>query len=163
MLGGTVVPTADGRLTVAPDSGVPSLTLALGEWGTVLDVSNSIDSDGVANEVVGVYEADDGTPIYARAVAAGVLGEDDRYTVYHESPTVKDQAAADLAVEAELARITRSQTVDRDIECVFNPLIEVGDFATVTDWDVPLSGQVVDVRLSADPTMSLTLREVVPL
>lgn len=163
VLGGTVVPTADGRLTVAPDVGSPTLTLRLGEWGTVLDVSNTIDSDGVANEVVGVYEADDGTPIYARAIAAGVLGEDDRYTVYHESPTVKDQAAADLAVEAELARITRSQTVDREIECVFNPLIEVGDFASVADWDVPLSGQVVDVRLSAEPTMSLTLREVVPL
>lgn len=163
LLGGTVVPTADGRLTVAPDAGDPVLTLRLGEWGTVLDVSNTIDSDGVANEVVGIYEAEDGTPIYARAVATGVLGDDDRYTVFHESPTVKDQAAADLTVEAELARITRSQSVDREIECVFNPLLEVGDFVTVEGWDRPLSGQVVDVRLSADPTMNLTLREVVPL
>lgn len=163
LLGGTVIPTSDGRMTLAPDVGDPTLTLRLGERGTVLFISNSINSDDVPNEIVGVFESEDGSPIYARAVSVGALAEDDRYTAYYQSETVRDQASADLAVERELAARTAAQFVDREVTCVFNPLIELGDFVRVEGWTRALVGQVRQVRMSGDATMSVMVRERVSL
>ncbi|WP_147424063.1 hypothetical protein [Microbacterium sp. AG1240] len=162
-LGGVLIPTSDARITVAPNVGDVVMTLELGEYGTVLDVGHSVESDDVPNEVIGVYEAADGTPIYARAVATGALGEDDVHTAYHSSPEVTDQASADLAVERELARAIRAQYVDRRVVCVMNPLVEIGDFVEVVGWDRPLSGQVRQTDISDEATMTVTIREVLSL
>lgn len=162
-LGGTLIPTSDARITVAPNTGDVVMTLELGEYGTVLDVGHSVESDNVPNEIIGIYEAPDGTPIYARAVAAGALGEDDVHTAYHSSPEVTDQASADLVVERELDRAIRAQYADRRVVCVMNPLVEIGDFVTVTGWDRPLTGQVRATDISDAPTMTVTIREVLSL
>lgn len=162
-LGGTAVVTSDGRWRVAPDEGDVVATLHLGPNGTVLDVGHSIDTDGVYSDVFGVFEAEDGRPIYAHAgVAEGPLAVE-RNIRYAAADWVHTQAAAEVHVQGVFAESLRSQYMDRRISCGLNPLIEVGDFVAVVGWDRALVGQVRSITNSDDAVMELVLRERVKL
>lgn len=162
-LGGIAIVTAAGQWRVAPNVGVVVATLRLGERGTVLDIGHEVDTDEVYSEVVGVFEATDGTPIYSTAsLPLGPVSIEPNIR-YAAADWVTTQAAADVHTRGVLEESMRSQFTDRRVVCVTNPLIEVGDFVEIAGWDRPLSGQVRSVDLSDSPLMNVVLRERVVL
>lgn len=162
-LGGSAVVNSRGAWHIIPDEiGDPVATLTLGELGTVLDVADEIDTDTVYNEVVGVFEDAAGKPLYAVArVTAGPLSVDGPYGVntrYYSSDLVKTQTQADTAVQSVLDQSIGSQKYDVQIQCHMNPLLEIGDVASLEGWRRPIVGQVRQVSLSDSPLMNVTLR-----
>ena len=163
VLGGVAVVSAAGHLRVAPNVGDVVATLRLGEGGTVLDVGHEVDTDGVYSEVIGVFEATDGTPIYSSATLPLGPVSIEPNVRYAAADWVTTQAAADVHTRGVLEESMRSQFTDRRVVCVTNPLIEAGDFVEIVGWDRPLSGQVRSVDLSDSPLMNVVLRERVVL
>lgn len=163
ILGGTAVVNSRGAWEIIPETlGEPTVTLRLGERGTVLDAADDIDTDTVYNEVVGSFEDDAGNPIYARErVTAGPLSVDGPYgtnTRYYASDLVKTQAQANTAVRAVLDQSIGSQQYDVQIQCHVNPLVEIGDVAELEGWKRSLVGRVRQVSLSDSALMNVTLR-----
>lgn len=137
--------------------------LALGTEGTVMDVPQSMDTEGVFNCVVGNFQDPaTGAPITAVAYVSGDsgLGVDSdwgEHTRYISDENVTTQAAANIRVATELATVTQSQRYQVVVECLFNPLVELGDMVEVTGWIRPLEGRVVRYTMSDNPTMNVTL------
>lgn len=162
-LGGTAVVNSRGAWVVIPDVvGEPVVTLRLGELGTVIDVADEIDTDGVYNEVVGSFEDANGNPFHSVAsVTVGDLstaGDYKPYTRYYASDLVKTQAQGDTAVQAVLDLSVGSQAYDVQVQCIVNPLVEIGDVAALEGHTRPLVGQVRKVSLSDSEYMNVTLR-----
>ena len=157
-LGGIPVINSDGAVTAVPTVAGPVVgELALGARGTVIDVPYSIDTDSVYTTVVGVYEREDRTPIRAVAsldLADGLFPE---YTRYRSSPLVTTQEEANRDVAAILQNSTASQQYEVDVQCIINPLIELGDVLRVAGWVRPISGRVLKYRLSDSPLMNVTI------
>src|SRR5690606_11772840 len=132
----------------------------LGELGTVLDVSDEIDTDTVYNEVVGTFEDAAGNPLYAVArVESGPLSVDGPYGVntrYYASDLVKTQVQANGAVQSVLDQSIGSQQYDVQVQCHVNPLVEIGDVAELAGWKRPLVGQIRQVNLSDSSLMNVT-------
>lgn len=162
ILGGQAVVNSRGAWVIIPDEvGEPVATLRLGELGTVTNVETESDTDTVYNEVIGAYEAADGTPIYAVArVQSGPLSVDGPYGVhtrYHASDLVETQAQGDVVVQSVLEQSIGSQQYRVRIQCHFNPLVEIGDVVDVEGWIRPLVGRLDDVTLSDGPLMNVTM------
>lgn len=162
-LNGTAVVNSRGAWHVIPDEiGEPVATLRLGPLGTVLDVADEIDTDTVYNEVVGVYEAEDGTPIYSVArVQSGPLSVDGPYGVhtrYHASDLVKTQAQGDAAAQSVLDQSIGSQQYDVQIQCHINPIVEIGDVVELEGWKRQLVGQLRQVNLGDSAYMTVVMR-----
>lgn len=163
ILGGSAVVNSRGAWTIIPDAvGEPVATLQLGEFGTVLDVADEIDTDTVYNEVVGSFEDVNGNPIYAVAfVDSGDLAVDGDYkpnTRYYSSDLVKTQEQADGAVRSVLDLSVGSQQYDVQVQCHVNPLVEIGDVVALDGWKRPLVGQLRKVSLNDSPYMNVTMR-----
>lgn len=169
LLGGVAVVDSTGALTVVPDEvGDPVLTLTVGEDGTITELGSEIDTDTVYNEVYGVFEQDgDRKPIYAVArITTGPLRVDGPYgthTRYYSSDFVTTQAQADAAVRSVLEQSTSGQTYELQVQCHFNPLVEIGDVVKVVtkrdggvDREVAV-GRATRVDLSDDALMSVTV------
>jgi hypothetical protein len=156
-LGGVPVVNSFGQWTLADDT-TDTVTLSLGEFGTVVDVSSELTLDGFYNVVVGDYEAEDGTPIRSEWVASGnlspaVMGRE--FVRFHKSDMVRTKASADAAT-ASVGALYSSQEVDVVVTCVYNPLVELGDHCVVDGASVEGSVQRVDE--SDSETMTVTVR-----
>jgi len=163
ILGGVAVVNSVGAWEILPDiAGEPVGTVRLGDRGTVLDISDEIETDTVYNEVIGTFEDADRNPIYAIAqVTVGDLSIDSSYrpnTRYYSSDKVRTQAEADAAVQAVLDYSIGSQTYDVLIQCHINPLVELGDVLTLTGWKRPLTGELVKFSMGDGALMNVTLR-----
>lgn len=163
ILGGSAVVNSRGAWVIIPDAiGEQVASLRLGEFGTVLDVADEIDTDTVYNEVVGTFEDADGNPLHAvAAVETGDLAISGAYrpnTRYYASDLVKTQAQADAAVQSVLALSVGSQQYDVQIQCHVNPLVEVGDVVKLEGWKRPLIGLLRKVSLSDSAYMNVTMR-----
>lgn len=163
ILGGSAVVNSRGAWTIVPDEvGEPVATLRLGEYGTVIDVADEIDTDQVYNEVVGSFEDAQGNPIYAIAfVESGDLAVDGDYkpnTRYYSSDLVKTQDQADGAVRSVLDLSIGSQAYDVQVQCHVNPLVEIGDVVAIEGWKRPLVGQLRKVSLNDSEYMNITMR-----
>lgn len=162
-LGGVAVVNSVGAWTIVPDVvGDPVLELRLGERGTVIDVAADIDTETVYNRVFGTFEDANRVPIYAEAsVTSGDLAVDGPYgenTRYYASDLVTTQEQADAAVASVLALSVGSQQYDVPIQCHINPLVEIGDVASLVDGDRTLVGRVVKFSMSDGAYMNVTLR-----
>lgn len=164
VLGGQGVIDPLGVWTLVPYTwGAVVGTLTLGAEGTVVNVPQSIDTDGVFNCVVGTFQnPTTGAAITAVAYVAGDegLGIDSpwgEHTRYITDENVTTQAAATLRVATELETVTQSQRYQVDVECIFNPLLELGDMVEVTGWVRALEGRVVKYSLSESAKMVVTL------
>lgn len=142
-LGGVAVMTSDGEVTVIPfQPGVTVATVTLGpgktidEGGTVLDVDSVMDSDQLFNEVVGTYQADDGTPWYGNAaIQTGPLAVDGpfgRYTYYDSAQGIQTQAAADERAQDVLDRLRLAQAYQATVTVIPRPDLDLGDVVEVT-------------------------------
>lgn len=163
ILGGSAVVNSRGAWVIIPDDvGDPVATLRLGEFGTVLDVADEIDTDTVYNEVIGSFEDEAGNPFYSiAAVEAGdlaVTGDYKPNTRYYASDLVKTHAQGDAAVQSILDLSIGSQAYDVQIQCHVNPLVEIGDVVKLDGWKRPLVGQLRKITLNDSPYMSVTLR-----
>lgn len=163
ILGGTAVVNSRGAWVIIPDEvGEHVATLRLGELGTVLDVADEIDTDTVYNEVIGSFEDAAGNPFYSIArVTDGPLSVNGPYGVntrYYSSDLVKTQAQGDTAVQSVLDQSIGSQQYDVQIQCHINPLVEIGDVASLTGWKRPMFGRIRNVSLTDGPLMNVTMR-----
>lgn len=162
-LGGVAVVNSVGAWEILPDTvGDPVGSIRLGERGTVLDVSDEIETDTVYNEVVGTFEDEDRNPIYAIAqVTVGDLAVDGNYrpnTRYYSSDKVRTQHQANVAVQSVLDLSIGSQSYDVLIQCHINPLVELGDVLTLEGWSRPLTGELVKFSMGEGAYMNVTLR-----
>lgn len=156
-LGGVPAVNSFGQWALLDDE-TPTVTLVLGERGTVVDISSGLDLDDFANVIIGNYEDDAGQPIRAEWVASGGLAPSamGREVVkYHTSNTVRTQAAADAAV-AEQGYLATTREVDYEVTCVYNPVLELGDHVVVDGSDV--AGVAVQVQVSSAAEMVVTVR-----
>ncbi|WP_022886355.1 hypothetical protein [Glaciibacter superstes] len=163
VLGGRAVVDPAGAVTVVPDgAGTVVGSLLVGENGTVIDVPYSVETENVYNCVVGNFETEDRKPLYSvAAVLEGPLattGNYGEYTRYFASEFVKTQQQADSAVQAVLEQVTGSQQFDVPIQCVLNPLFELGDPVEVQGHTRPISGRLVKFAYSDSELMTVTLR-----
>ena len=162
VLGGRAVITPTGAVTVVSDVLGPVVgSLVIGPDGTVLDVPYAVETDGVYNCVVGNFEDANRNPIYAVAeVTAGPLSTRGAYgesTRYYSSGFVKTQTQADSAVAAILSQSVGSQQFEVPIQCVINPLFDLGDQLRVEGHTYPLEGRVVKWSMSDSELMNVTL------
>jgi hypothetical protein len=163
VLGGIAVPNSLGALEVLPKS--PTVVvgeLVIGPEGTVTDVPYSLETEGVYNCVVGTFEDENRVPIRAvAAIAEGTLATNSsgygEYTRYYSSPLVNTQAEADKAVWSILNESIGSQQYEVPIQCITNPLVELGDLLKVVGHVRPLQGQLVRYVLSNSALMTVTL------
>lgn len=166
------VPVVDARgawvLVPSDPALTPVHTLQVGEFGTVIDFEQLVDSDGIYNEVVGEFESEAGEPIRSvRTITAGPLSTSGawlRKTLYFSSPVIKTQTAADAAVITRLAGVSGSQVYDVPVSAIVNPVVEIGDVVAIADGvTVLLVGQVVSQAISEGELMDLVLRVKVTL
>lgn len=168
VLGGTAVFNEFGVLTLIPDEPGPVVgELKVGAQGTIIDVDYSMDSEGVYNEVVGNFEDDNRNPIYAYASVVGgrldPTSEYKPYTYYMASPYVKTQQAADAAVKTRLFNLSSRQTYRVPVQCIYNPLIQLGDVLKLERPDRALTGRVMDYSNGADGLMTVELEVARPI
>lgn len=162
VLGCTGVITPAGQWVGVPNAaGAPVGELALGEQGTVLDIGSEIETDEVYNCVVGSFEDADRNPIFVTAEeTSGPLATNGPYgenTLYYSSPLVTTWTAADKTVKAILTQSIGGQLYQVPIQCLINPVAELGDVLTVSGWDRPLQGRLIKVRMGVGASMEATL------
>jgi hypothetical protein len=150
-LGGVPYITPDGALSVLPDA-----------RGTIIDLTDTMESEGIYNVVVGNFEDADRNPIYAVAqVTSGpfaVSSPYGEYTRYYASDFVKTKAAAESAVKSILSQAQRGQSYRVPVQCIVNPLIEDGDVVSVERRiGDPIVGRVVSHSLGSSNLMNLEL------
>ncbi|TFD27528.1 hypothetical protein [Cryobacterium cryoconiti] len=163
VLGGSGVINPAGAVVVVPDvAGDPVGSLLIGMNGTVTDVPYAVETETVYNCVVGNFETAERTPIYAVAqVTIGPLAVSGPYgenTLYVSSDLVKTQAQADAFVAARLAASVGSQQFEVPIQCIINPLFELGDPLKVVGHVRPLQGVLVKFAMSDSELMTVTLK-----
>jgi hypothetical protein len=165
-LGGMGVVDSDGAWYCVPYTWPATIDATLvyaGDTATITDLPVAIDTDGVANVVVGSFQnPTTGAPIYAVAEVdpGSALSPDSvwgEHTRYITDDQVTTQAAADARVATELSTVTQSQRYQIEIECVVNPLLELGDMVSVTGYTRALTGRLVKYSLSNSATMKVTL------
>jgi hypothetical protein len=167
VLGGVPYVTAAGALSVAPTTvGAPVGRLrSVGDRATVLQLSSSMESEDVSNEVIGDFETPDRDPIHAEArlyegplSVFGPLGTNTKYLRATDFPYVTTQRQAEDTVNAELRRASTVRTYRVKADCIINPLVEFGD-----TWELEmengtvLPGRVVSVGFSDGFQMSVEL------
>lgn len=163
VLGGVAIPDSSGALVVIPPGGTTSVgSLVVGPNGTVTDVGNSIDTDEVYNCVVGVFEDAARNPINGCVATAppGPLAVDGDYgenTLYYTNDAINTKAAGDAAVRQVLSQSIGGQTYEVPIQCIINPLVELGDVLAVEGWDRPITGQMIKYSMSDSALMNVTL------
>jgi len=163
VLGGVEYVTPDGAMSVIPNEpGDVVAELVLGDHGTIIDVAHSMESEGVYNEVIGNFQTEDRTPIYAVAsITDGPLSVDGpygRYTRYYASPFVQTKAAAQSAVDAILTQVSSAQTYRVPVTCVIDPRLEMGDVVSVQrPQGRLLVGRIVNISMGDSRLMDLNL------
>lgn len=163
VLDGVPYITPEGALAVLSNGwGDPVGNLVLGEAGTIIAVEHSMTSDGVYNEVIGNFETEDRTPIFATAeVRDGRLatsGSYWRYTKYVTSDKVHTQIQADAYVAGILAEVTSRRVYRVPVQCILDPRVEDGDVMTIErPTGGLLTGRVVSHKFGAGRSMSLEM------
>lgn len=153
------VPVVDsfGQWVLVTDS-APTVELVTGETGTIVEVAAAQSTDGFYNVVVGDYETESGRPIRAVWEAPGDLSPDAlgrEWVRYHSSDMVRTQASADAAV-ASVGASSISRQVDLEVECIYNPTLELGDRVLVDG----VEGVAWGISMGDEPTMRVTVRTV---
>lgn len=156
-LGGVPVVDSAGQWALADDSS-PTVTLRLGENGTIVDVDSAVTLNGFANVIVGDYEDVTGRPIRAVWVAPGALAPEvmrREIVRYRTSDSVRTHSAAKADV-AQQGALATSQEVDWLVTCVYNPVLELGDRVVIEGSDV--TGIAQRISMSSNPTMQVLVR-----
>lgn len=80
-------------------------------------------------------------------------------TYGYSSPLITDQASADAAATTILNRVSTQHQRKVVVECLPNPLIELGDWGTATDdvSGLTVSGEVSRMSFSLDPLATMKL------
>ncbi|KRC52123.1 hypothetical protein ASE16_03485 [Leifsonia sp. Root227] len=161
LLGGVGVVDSSGAWTVVPNTFGSSVgQLPLGALGTVTDVGYSVDTDPVINVVVGTAEGPDRKPLFYPAIATGWLDPAGLYgenTAYYDSQTATTQAQLATETEAYLKSQIGGLTYEIPVQCIFNPLYEMGDVLDVTGYSKPITGRANKLSLSDSALMNVTL------
>jgi hypothetical protein len=160
LLGGDEYTTPDGALSVVPATpGSPVGALVLGEEGTIVGDDGGMDSTEVYNVVVGQFEDDERIPIVKIWTADDELSPEviPENTYYHRNSAIKTDVAAQAEVEAVGAIVSRPAKRIL-VQCILNPLIEIGDVLEVGRRDgSTLLGQVVRYRYGSANLMTVEM------
>lgn len=158
-LGGVGVVDEQGAWKCIPDEiSTPVGTLN----ATVMDAPYSVDSEGVYNQVIGVFEDADRNPIVVppASITEGPLAVDGAYGVYsrfYASEFVQTAAAARSALAKILKQVSRP-TFERQFTALLDPRVEIGDtWTAVMPEGESVTGLITALKWQGD-TMTGTLR-----
>lgn len=160
-LGGTPYVRSDGALTVIPDGvGTSVRRFTIGETSTLLGLEYAMSSEGVFNEVVGIFEDDNRNPIVVppAQITDGPLsvhGPFGRRTRYYASEFVKTEAQAISALAKILSQSSQMKAFRVPVTVLLDPRIEVGDTVKLEQATQTYEGVVAEVTWRADWTMTM--------
>jgi len=160
--------TPDGTLTLRPKSaGGPVATLVRGEDGTILNVGQSMTSEGVYNRVAFRGKTDDKTAIFAASEVTsgplrtrnddGTLSPYGTATTFLTSDYVTNSIQAQAYVDRELPRVSRLGAREVPVDVLFNPLFELGDVLELERYDRTITGRVKSISRSSSGRMPMKL------
>lgn len=172
--------TGDGELEIYTKDPTPVFTCAGGDNGVAINMTRSMNLSDVYN--IGVVTSsykdsqtidgrvqDVDVPIYGYyEISSGSLrstGPLGRRVVRAANPLMNTQDKANLAAKTMVMNRLAALRVELEVICLPNPAIQHGDTVTVVNpvvdgRQVPLNGEVVNMKLSGSPTvnaMSLTV------
>lgn len=159
-LGGSAYVTSDGALTVLPDVlGPVRGRFTVGDDAKILRLEHGMSSQGIYNEVVGLFEDDNRNTIRSVAQVTdgplSVRGEFGRRTRYYSSPLVKTQSGADSAVRKILAQSVAAKSFRIPVDARLDPRYEVGDTVQLERPTETFTGQIAEIVFRADGTMQM--------
>lgn len=163
-LGGTLYVRADGALTVLPTGQGPVVrrfkvgeeSLVLSEWPRALS------TDGLYNEVVGVFEDEDGNEVWVppAQIVDGPLsvhGPLGHRTKYHSSNLVKTRDEARKVMREVLEQSSTLAAVEVQVEVVLDPRLEIGDIVEFEQDAETLRGRIIKVAHSSSRKTVMTI------
>lgn len=156
LLGGDAFFNSDGALQVRPSAApAASLTLTLGEFGRVSDVTSPLSREGVYNGVV--VTGKDGLIRYEEWVSEGPLSPSlyGRVPFFAKSDFITTVAEAEAYGKRLLAAKSSLKAQVVQVSCLWNPLVEVGDVVTVIEPQRTLRIRVTKVSMGG-PQMTVT-------
>lgn len=169
ILGQVAYMDSDGVLTFrSPDPALtPAARLEVGANGTVTALGSSLTAEGVYNGVIirGETQGDTAPILAERWVASGPLratlpGEPrtpyHRVPRFYSSPQITTQAQADAIIDSLLARWSVPTAAQLEVQCIYDPRIQVGDTVEVFDGEHTWLIHVQEVRLGMAATMGVT-------
>ncbi|ERG63545.1 hypothetical protein L332_03645 [Agrococcus pavilionensis RW1] len=160
-IGGTLYVRADGALTVLRDGlGTPVRRFKIGDESTLLGLEYAMSSEGVKNEVVGIFEDDERKPIVVppAQIQDGPLrvsGPFGRRTHYHRSEFVKTVTQATAELAKVLAQVSQMKAFRVPVTVALDPRVEVGDTVELEQATQTYRGVVAEVSWQADGSMTL--------
>lgn len=164
VLGGRAWMTDRGTVSILPhEPGAVVATLKVGEEGTVVETQYSMHSEGVYNVVVGDFETPAGVPIHVEAeITSGPLAVTGPYGEYvleypGDKSLIESPAQAQAAVDQQLARSSVTESYVLPVQCVPNPLLEIGDVVEVKQLARRIIGRILTLTLGDSGPMSLNL------
>lgn len=157
---------SDGTLSLRSNSpGEPVAQLEVGSLGTIVQVGASLSREGVYNGIVIRGETNDQQAILAeRWVTQGPLRASTstertpfhRRPRFYSSPFITTQAQAEAAIDDLLEQFSQPRAAQLQVQCVVNPLLQVGDVVTVFDGRATWTVRLVKVSLGAGALMTVT-------
>lgn len=148
ILGGDAFFNADGALEVRPKTpGEVALTLTLGPYGRVAEVSSPLSREGVYNGAA--VTGKDGLVYAEEWLTSGPLAVQTygRVPIIYKSDFITTAVQArNYALQLLAERSTvRAQTIE--VSCLWNPLVEVGDVVRVVEPDRVRTARVTQVSM----------------
>lgn len=168
-IGGVPHMTRQGALTARPADAWLTATESVFNIDGVIDMSDGM-SNSLYNSVAVTNPNDENVLAIVEITDAAnplrVDGPLGRRTYTNSNPLATSNATAKKIGQTILSRVSTQQSRTVQVECLPNPLIELGDFGTVTDPNTErvVTGEVTSLRFPLDPTasmqMELTVAEV---
>lgn len=157
-LGGVAAFDSHGNLIVRRLTTKPVLALRLGPDGTVAEVGNAMETDGIYNRVVVRGKEPNGAPIQVVLEATGDLSP----AVWGRRTYTADQgdflttraAVSDYAARL-LRQVSTVRTTELEVQCLMDPRLEVGDVVSLEREDAV---QLLRVSRVAFSTPQMTVK-----
>jgi len=142
--------------------------LTLGEYGTVSDLGNAMDSEDVYNGVyiVGENDKNETVVLAERWIYGGPLrcvnGDGSaspmgRVPYKYKSDRVTTVAQAEAMIDALLVRVSSVRSVVVPVTCVLDPRLELGDVVEVEKDNKIVKGRIKNISYGAGSTMNLSM------
>lgn len=163
LIGGTEFVTSDGALSVLPyTAGTAVGTLRLGPLGTITGDDDGLDPRDVFNVVVGDYKTAAGVPFQVVQAATGDLSPEviPERTYFHSNEAITTLGPAEADVAKVLGEVSRPAKRIK-VQCLLNPLAEVGDVWHVERRDgTTLTARIASIGFGDSDLMTVEMDTV---
>lgn len=163
-IGGRLKVGHDAALHVAPVDTTPVWDIAPGEGGVLIDADYELDISTLYNAAISTSSGGT-TEITGRAFeTAGTLRWDGplgRSPIFHDSPLITTQQAADADAATTLANRVAGRAIPLKVTCLHHPGLESGDWVTLslptTGGVLPIATEVTSIERRGTPAGTLPM------